>query len=66
MESASDSETTDIESEVPDDETSERAAATRSRNHCRWVVRWSSLSSSSMTVHMVGVGIVFESGVLTT
>jgi hypothetical protein len=55
-----DRETTDIESEVPDDETSESVDATRSRNRHCWVVRWCSLSSSSKTVRIVGVGIVFD------
>ena len=54
------SETTDIESEVPDDEISESAEATHSRNRCCRVLLWCSLSSSSITVHMVGVGIVFD------
>ena len=48
-------ETTDIESEVPDVEISERIETTHSWNHCHWVVWWCSLSSSSITVCMVGV-----------
>jgi hypothetical protein len=54
------SETSDIESEVPDDETSDSVEAMRCWNHCRWLVLWCSASSWSITVRIVGVGILLN------
>jgi hypothetical protein len=51
------SETSDIESEVPDDETSDSAEAMCCRNRCCWLLLWCSASSWSITVRIVGVGI---------
>jgi hypothetical protein len=54
------SENKDIvsESDMPDDERSESAEAARVRNRRCWVVWWCSASSWSITVRIVGVGIV--------
>ena len=55
------SETSDIKSEadVPDDEISESAEAMCWQKHCCWLMQWCSVSSLSITVHIVGIGISF-------
>jgi hypothetical protein len=58
------SETSDIESEVdvPDNETSDSAEVMNCwKCHC-WIVRWCSISSWSITVRIIGVGILLTSG----
>ena len=58
------SETSDIESEVDvsDDETSDSAEVMNCWKCHRWIVRWCSMSSWSITVRIVGVGILLTSG----
>ena len=62
------SEPSDIKSEVdvPDDETSDSAEAMNCWKCCRWTVRRCSISSWSITVRIVGVGIVLTSGHVST
>jgi hypothetical protein len=62
------SETSDIESEVdvPDDETSDSAEAMNCWKCHHWIVRQCSISSWSITVRIVGVGILLTSGHMST
>ena len=57
-------ETSDIKSEVdvPDDETSDSAEAMNCWKCHHWIVQWCSISSWSITVHIIGVGMLLTSG----
>ena len=58
------SQTSDIESEVdvPDYRTSDSAEVMNCWKCHRWIMWWCSISSCSITVHIVGVGILLTSG----
>ena len=61
-------EPSDIESEVdiPDDETSDSAEVINCWKCCRWTVWQCSISSWSITMRIVGVGILLTSGHVST